>query len=128
MSKGLRRIKITAGKAEAIAELNDSKMADAIWEGLPFEASGSTWGDEIYFRIPVAPATGPTKEVVELGELGLWPPGNAFCIFYGPTPISRPGEIRPADAVIVFGKIVGDPKVFKGSRSGVKVTVQRMEE
>lgn len=123
-----RLIKITAGKVEATAELNDSAMADAIWNALPLKASGSTWGDEIYFSIPVSKAEGPVKAVVELGELGYWPPGNAFCIFYGQTPISRPGEIRPANPVVVFGKIIGDPKVFKPVTSGTSVTIERLEK
>ncbi len=127
MKKQARQIKIIAGKVEAIAELNDSAMADAIWNALPLQARGSTWGDEIYFSIPVDKAKGPVKEVVDLGELGFWPPGKAFCIFYGQTPISRAGEIRPADPVVVFGKIIGDPKVFKPVTSGTSVSVERME-
>ncbi|RLI09743.1 hypothetical protein DRO42_03475, partial [Candidatus Bathyarchaeota archaeon] len=56
---------------------------------------------------------------------GYWPPGSAFCIFFGPTPASRGGEIRPASPVNVFGHILGDPTVFKKVRGGEKVRVER---
>ena len=63
--------------------------------------------------------------MVELGDLGYWPPGSAFCIFYGPTPASRGSEIRPASPVNVFGRVLGDAKVFKTVRSGTTVRVER---
>ncbi|HIC94889.1 MAG TPA: hypothetical protein EYP09_11690 [Anaerolineae bacterium] len=120
----MRRIKITAGSVTAEAELNDTPTADAIWEALPIEARANTWGDEIYFAIPVHLEEQDAQEVVEKGDLGYWPPGHAFCIFFGPTPASRGDEIRPASPVNVFGKIVGDPAVFKKVRSGERVVVK----
>jgi len=120
-----REIRITAGQVSAVAQLNDSKTASAIWDALPLEAKAETWGDEIYFGIPVrAEADGP-KEVVALGDLAYWPPGHAFCIFFGPTPASLGNEIRPASPVNVFGRVLGDPTVFKSVRSGTKVRVER---
>ena len=65
------------------------------------------------------------KEVVALGDLGYWPPGQAFCIFFGPTPASRGDEIRPASAVNVVGRVAGDATVFKTVRAGARVTIQR---
>jgi len=125
----MRRIRITAGGISVTAELNDSPTADAIWNALPLEARGSTWGDEIYFSIPVhLPQARDAKEVVELGALGYWPPGNAFCIFYGPTPASLGNEIRPASPVNVFGRVVDDPTVFRKLRGSVNVRVERLEE
>ncbi len=120
----MRRIKITAGSGTAEAVLNDTPTADAIWEALPIEARANTWGDEIYFAIPVHLEEQDAQEVVEKGDLGYWPPGHAFCIFFGPTPASRGDEIRPASPVNVFGKIVGDPAVFKKVRSGEKIVVE----
>ncbi len=120
----MRRIKITAGSVTAEAVLNDTPTADAIWEALPIEARANTWGDEIYFAIPVHLEEQDAQEVVEKGDLGYWPPGHAFCIFFGPTPASRGDEIRPASPVNVFGKIVGDPAVFKKVRSGEKIVVE----
>lgn len=121
-----RKIKIAAGSVTVQAVLNDSACAAKIWEALPIEARGETWGDEIYFGIPVqAPLERDAKEVVEVGDLGFWPPGHAFCIFFGPTPASRGGEVRPASAVNVVGKISGDAKIFKLVPSGAKVKIEK---
>ena len=122
-----RQIRIRAGQVQAIAELNDSKTADAIWKALSISAPASTWGDEIYFSIPVNLQGEEPQAVVALGDLGYWPPGTAFCIFFGPTPMSRGQEIRPASPVNVFGRILGDPKVFQKVRDGETVTIERAE-
>lgn len=120
-----RRIKVTAGEVEVYGELNKTRTADLIWDILPIESRINTWGDEVYFSIPVRTELEESaREVVELGDLGYWPPGNAFCIFFGPTPDSRGDEIRPASAVNVFGRVVGDPKALKGLRSGTTVRVE----
>jgi len=121
-----RKIKITAGSVEAFATLRETPTADVLWKALPIEGRASLWGDEIYFSIPVEAKLEPdAKEVVEKGDLGYWPPGNAFCIFFGPTPSSRGNEIRPASPVNVFGKIQGDPTVFKQVTSRTKVRIER---
>ena len=119
-----RRIKITAASVVMEAELNQSQTAQQIWEVLPIEARGNIWGDEIYFSIPVEAETDNAQEVVELGELAYWPPGTAFCIFFGPTPMSRGTEIRPASPVNVFGKLIGDPKAFKQVSDGTVVKIE----
>ena len=120
-----RRIKVTVDEVEVYGELNEAETADLIWKGLPIESQINTWGDEIYFSIPIqAELEDTAREVVELGDMGYWPPGNAFCIFFGPTPNSRGDEIRPASSVNVFGKVVGDPKVLKGVRTGASVRVE----
>jgi hypothetical protein len=121
-----QKIRITAGSVEAEARLDGSRTAQAIWDVLPLAAKAETWGDEIYFSIPVHLKEESPKEVVGLGDLGYWPPGSAFCIFFGPTPSSRGQEIRPASSVNVFGRIVGDPKVFKKVRSGTAVRIERL--
>ena len=120
-----RVIRITAGAVTATAALDGSRAADAIWKALPLEAKASTWGDEIYFDIGVTIAAESPKEVVGLGDLGYWPPGSAFCIFFGPTPMSTGDEIRPASAVNVFGHVSGDPTIFKAVRAGTRITLER---
>ena len=120
-------ILIRAGNVEAQAELNGSKTADAIWSALPIKASANTWGNEIYFSIPVILKNDDGKEVVDLGDLGYWPPGHAFCIFFGPTPASRGNEIRPASAVNVFGKLLGAPTIFRKVRDGASVTIEKVK-
>ena len=120
-----REMKITAGGVEAVAELNVSKTANAVWNALPVKARGSTWGDEIYFGIPVQMDEDDAKELVEMGDIAYWPPGSAFCIFFGPTPMSRGSEIRPASAVNVVGKVKGDAKAFKAVGSGETVLLEK---
>ena len=120
-----RTIRITAGQVSAVAQLNDSKTASAIWDALPIEAKAETWGDEIYFGIGVRAEADGAKEVVALGDLAYWPPGHAFCIFFGPTPASRGNEIRPASPVNVVGRVSGDVTVFKKVRVGTRVTLER---
>jgi len=117
-------IKITAGTVSVRAELNDSKTAAAIAAALPIEQRGQTWGDEIYFDIGLALAAESPREVVALGDLGYWPPGQAFCIFFGPTPMSRGDEIRPASAVNVIGRVLDDPRVLKRVPAGSRVTIE----
>lgn len=120
-----RAIRIIAGAVAADARLNDSRTATTIWDALPIDAKAETWGDEIYFGIGVDARTESPREVVELGDLAYWPPGKAFCIFFGPTPASRGDEIRPASAVNVVGRLSGDPKVFKPVRAGTTIRIER---
>ncbi len=122
-----RRIVITAGEVTAEAELNDTRTAEAIWQALPIRARANTWGEEIYFSIPVRLETERGQEVVEKGDLGYWAPGTAFCIFFGLTPASRGDEIRPASAVTVFGRIVGDATVFRKVRGGTQILIETEE-
>lgn len=124
----LNKIKITAQPVVMEAELNDSQTAQKIWNVLPIEECGSTWGDEIYFSIPVSADAENPQELVEMGNLGYWPPGTAFCIFFGPTPMSVKDEIRPASAVNVIGKLIGNPKAFKQVKSGTTVKIEKISE
>jgi len=120
-----KKIKIKAGKVTAIAELNDTKTAQAIWDGLPIRGRANLWGDEIYFAIPVSVKQEAGQELVDVGDLGYWQPGKSFCIFFGPTPMSEGEQPRPASPVTVFGKIVGDAKVFKRVTSGAEVIIEK---
>ena len=107
------------------AELNDTPTANLVWDSLPIEASGSTWGDEIYFRTPISAEEDNAREVVDMGDVAYWPPGQALCLFFGPTPASQGDEIRPASAVNVLGRIEGDATVLKQVRSGSEVRVEK---
>ena len=108
------RIAIRIGTLSMEAELNETPTAQKIAAALPLRASFNTWGDEIYFAIPVdADLDDSAQDVVELGDLGYWPPGKAWCIFFGQTPASQPGKIMPASAVNVIGKVLGDATQFK---------------
>src|SRR5512143_206984 len=98
-------IVITAGDQLINAFLNDSPTARAMADALPIDAQAQLWGEEIYFPVPqvVAELDDSAAVVVNVGDLGYWPTGRAFCIFFGLTPTSVPGEIRPASAVNRIG-------------------------
>ena len=121
-----REIAIKVGEVTLEAELNGSETATLIYDELPIESGYNTWGDEIYFAIPVS--TGPEDgvETVELGDLAYWPPGKAFCIFYGKTPASQGDEIRPASAVNPIGTVHGDVTQLKGV-SADRIEISRIE-
>jgi hypothetical protein len=126
---GERQLEISAGDVIVTAVLNDSDTADELWAALPITARAQTWGDEIYFSIPVSvEEAADSQETVEMGAVAFWPPGSALCLFWGPTPMSAPGEIRPASAVNVMGLIDGDPTVLGGVADGTEVVVARMGE
>jgi hypothetical protein len=117
-------IKITIGNLVMRGELNNTLTARKIADVLPLERTFNTWGEEIYFEIPVdAELDESAREDVNLGDLGFWPTGQAFCIFFGQTPISSSGKILPASAVNVIGRIVGDATKFKDvmNETGIRI-------
>ena len=122
---GNRKISISAGDVSVTVALSDSHTADLLWDALPLEASANTWGDEIYFRIAVqTDEEDGASDVVQMGAVAYWPPGQALCLFFGRTPASRGDEIRAASAVNVIGVIDGDATVLKEVRSGTQVVVE----
>jgi hypothetical protein len=122
-----KKIRILVSDLKVEAELNESKTAQLIWEALPMEGKTNLWGEEIYFAIPVKRGLeAGSREVVSVGELGYWPTGHAFCIFFGPTPASRVDEIRAASAVNIIGKVLSDPKVFLKVKEAVKITLEKV--
>ena len=122
----MNQIVISAGSVRAEAVLNDSPTAQQLWEALPIEGKANVWGDEIYFEIPVSAEQAPdARAEVQVGELGYWPVGRAFCIFYGPTPASRGEEPRAYSPVNVLGRVTGDATVFRGVRGGTAVRIER---
>lgn len=104
--------------------LNDSRTAEAIWNALPLSGRANRWGDEIYFSIGLALPAEDDREVVDVGDLGYWPPGEAFCLFFGPTPASTGSEPRAASPVNVFGRVEGDAARFRSVRDGARVTLE----
>jgi hypothetical protein len=110
------------------AELNDSPTAQLIWEALPMAGQANAWGDEIYFTIPVQAEEAPNARAdVEVGELGYWPVGEAFCIFFGPTPVSTGDKPRAASPVNVVGRVLGDATRFRQVPAGATVVLERSE-
>jgi hypothetical protein len=124
----MRKISIVSGDIRLNAELNDSETATAIWDILPVEGRANVWGDEIYFTIPTHVDQEPdVKQEVEVGTLAFWPVGDAFCIFFGPTPVSIGEKPRAYSPVNVFGNIPGDSTVLKKISDGEQITVSKEE-
>jgi len=120
-----KQIKITAGQVQVEAELNDCPTAKAIADALAIRAKAQRWGGEIYFSIPVtAELEEDARQVLQPGDLGYWPTGNAFCIFFGATPASQGDEIRAASAVNIIGRIKGDLSQLWGVPDGADVSIE----
>lgn len=123
------KIKIRIGRLSLDAELNDTATAKDVAKVLPLRTAFNTWGDEIYFTIPVeAELDDSAREDVDIGDLGYWPTGRAFCIFFGPTPMSTQGKIIPASAVNVIGKVMGDATRLKEVMHEDKVLLEPLQE
>lgn len=123
-----RIIQISSGDISLPAKLEDNPTADAIWEALPITGSVSRWGEEIYFSIPVdLTEAGDARQEMAVGELGYWPPGKAFCIFWGRTPASVDDTPRAASNVNPFGQVEGDATEFSAVPNGAAIEITRIE-
>ena len=120
-------IRITVGDIELDAELNDSETASRILAELPIRSNFNTWGDEIYFQIPVTADPEDPRETVDSGDLAYWPPGKAFCIFYGPTPASEGDEIRPASPVNPVGRVLSGAEALKKASLADGITIEKSD-
>ncbi len=104
-----KRLSIRLGTTQLTVALNESATAQSLATAAPFEATSNRWGDEVYFATPVdGEAREATAETVPLGSVGYWPPGRALCLFFGATPLSGAGEIRPASAVALVGQMAAE--------------------
>ena len=124
----MNRITISAGSVTVEAELNESPTAQRIWNALPIEGMANTWGDEIYLEIPVVADEEPdARALVQVGDLGYWPVGHAFCIFFGPTPVSTDERPRAYSPVNILGHVSGDVTLFRAVQSSTTVRISRAE-
>jgi hypothetical protein len=124
----MAKINISAGEISVEAEIFNTPTATRIFEALPIEGSANVWGDEIYFEIPLSLEQEPDARAdVAVGDLAYWPAGPAFCIFFGPTPVSPGDQPRAYSPVNVFGRVLGDAGKFRGISSGTPVKVTRVE-
>lgn len=120
----MKNITIQFDEISFQAHLNESATADELWKQLPLESRVNTWGEEIYFEIPVdLPAEPDAREIVAVGDLGYWPTGQAFCIFFGPTPVSTDERPRAYSPVNIIGEILPDLSRLKEIKDGERVKV-----
>jgi hypothetical protein len=120
----MREILIRSGDVAIRARLLDTPTADRIWQNLPIHANAQTWGEEIYFSSPVENAAEPdARDVIEAGEIAFWPDGGAITIGFGPTPISRKGEIRLVSPCNVWARALDDVRQLRGVHAGEHIAI-----
>lgn len=107
------------------ALLNQTETAKSFVDILPINSPINLWGEEIYFPVDLYLDNELPQETVDIGDIAYWPPGNAFCIFFGETPASVDGNIKPASAVTVIGKLESDPEILKRVKSGENIIIRR---
>ena len=119
------QIRIVSGEVELKAQLNESVSAEALVKKLPLELRMSRWGDEYYGDCGVSVEEGPeARELMEVGEVAIWPPGSALCIFFGPTPASTGEEPRAASKVNPIGRISSGAEALKTLGPSIQVRVE----
>jgi uncharacterized protein len=118
------RVLFDFGALTLEVELFDTPTAAAIAAALPIDGVALTWGEEVYFEVPVRAAREKgARTVVQPGEIAYWPEGHAIAIGFGRTPISETGETRLASPCNIWAKALGDVKTLAGVKEGAKVRV-----
>jgi uncharacterized protein len=123
----MTRIRFTFGTLTLDAEMLDTPTAKAVAAALPISSSALTWGEEVYFNVPIDVAREKdARAVVTPGEIAFWPDGPAIAIGFGRTPISKGDECRLASPCNIFAKATGDVKALTTVRAGAKVEISRL--
>ncbi len=125
----MKEIMITVGDIKIQGELYDTSTAKDIERILPLEGTVKRWGDELYFEIPLtADMEGAACEDVDVGDLCYWPEGPAFCIFFGPTPVSTSKRPKAYSPVNIFGCTLDDPKILQTVKNGSRIKVSLRDQ
>ncbi len=120
----MSKIKIQFPRVEVTASLLDTETSRALLAALPCESRASTWGEEVYFALPVKAKLEPgATQVVDAGTVCFWVEGSSLALPFGPTPISEAEECRLVTAVNILGKIEGDAQALLRVHAGDKVKV-----
>ena len=108
-------------------DINSPKTCASFLKSLPFSVNAHIWGEEIYAdESPITQPEENAKDLVSLNDITYWPAGKAICLFFGPTPIGKKGEIKPYSPVNIIGKIINaDKSVIKNLKEGTKITFQK---
>jgi len=121
----MTRIRLKIGKVELLAELLETATAGAILDALPIRSSAQTWGEEVYFQVPVeADLEADARDVVTAGELAFWVEGNCIAIGYGRTPVSFADEIRLAAPTNIWARSLDDVRALASVTAGDEVLLE----
>ncbi len=121
------RIRFEFAGATLDAELMDTATAKAIGAALPISASVMTWGEEVYFPVPVKVAAEKNaRAVVTPGEIAYWPDGCCIALGYGRTPISQGDETRLASPCNIFARALDDVKTLAHVKASTQVKVKQI--
>ena len=124
----MTRIRFDFGTLTLDAELLDTPTAKAIAAALPISSAVLTWGEEVYFDVPMEVAREPdARAVITPGEIAYWPQGSAIAIGFGRTPISKGNETRLASPCNVFAKALSSVKLLGKVKTGTKVEVTMVD-
>ena len=119
------RIRISWAKGEVFGTLGETPTAKKVLAALPYSSTANTWGEEVYFILPVRTELEPdAQQVVPPGTICFWVHGQSLALPFGPTPVSQGSECRLVAKVNVLGKFEGDPRVLKSIRDGDEVRVE----
>jgi len=122
------RVKITWDGGQLTAQLNDTPTARQVWQALPCQSAASTWGEEVYFEMPVrADLEDDARQVVDPGTVCFWTGGNSLALPYGPTPASHGDECRLVSEVNILGQIEGNPRELASVRDGMNICIEQAE-
>ena len=123
----MARIRVAWGEGDVTADLRDTATAQALLAALPCHARACTWGEEVYFELPVRAALEPdAKQVVDPGTVCFWVEGHSLALPFGRTPASKGNESRLVTRCNVVGKIVGDARVLKGVKDGAALRIEAL--
>lgn len=121
----MRKLRLIIGKVTIDAELFDTPTADALFAAAPFESRATTWGEEVYFTVPVrSEREADARDVMQPGELAFRVEGEAVVIGYGPTPNSEGEEIRLAMPANVWGRTGDDVRQLSKVEAGELIRVE----
>ncbi|MEM0449290.1 MAG: cyclophilin-like fold protein [Methanomassiliicoccales archaeon] len=121
----MMRIVMRTPEHDIYMELNDSETSRAIYEVLPIDEYINVWGEEIYFPVPVKHKLENGKKIMEVGEIAYWPEGEAFCIFFGPTPVSKGPLPEAYSPVTPLGRVVSDIAPLKELGDRTRIFLER---